>query len=82
MSTAAAAWTQLSAALLSHEPACAGDPRFISDGRTPTLSADLAAVCATCPILAACRAYATTARPHTMAGFWGGRWRGKPSQHE
>ncbi|MGS0560098.1 WhiB family transcriptional regulator [Microbacterium aurugineum] len=75
-------WQALQDALARSSPACEGDERFISDGRTPTLSADLAVICAACPVLTACRTYATKARPHAMAGFWGGHWRGKPSQHE
>lgn len=73
-------WAALQEALARYGPACEGDERFIADGRSSTLSADLAAVCATCPVLAECRTYATKARPHAMAGFWGGRWRGKPQE--
>ncbi|RBO71027.1 MULTISPECIES: WhiB family transcriptional regulator [unclassified Microbacterium] len=80
--SAAAAWAELSRALLVLAPACDGDDRFISDGRSSATSTELASICADCPVLTVCRSYASEARPHTMAGFWGGRWRGKPLQHE
>jgi hypothetical protein len=75
-------WCALRDALMRNEPACEGDSRFVSDGRSAAVTQDLAAVCARCPVFSACDSYAAKARPHAMAGFWAGRWRGKPSQHE
>ncbi|WP_420792746.1 WhiB family transcriptional regulator [Microbacterium thalli] len=76
--SAANAWAALQDALATTTPLCANDSRFISDGRSVALTRQLQNVCSACPILDTCRDYATTARPHTMAGYWGGAWRGKP----
>lgn len=75
--SAATAWGELQDALATHEPPCQGDDRFIRDGRNDRLTDDLAKVCRACPVLAECRSYATKARPHAMAGYWGMKWRGK-----
>lgn len=66
-------WSALQDALTRHEPACQGDIRFVSDP-SEALSADLAPLCASCPVLFECRNYARESR--TQAGFWGGLWRG------
>ena len=77
--TGAEAWTALQLALSSEAPACQGDVRFVSDGRSRRTTAELAELCDECPILSACEGYARAMGPHRLtAGFWAGRWRGKP----
>ena len=63
-----AEWDALEQAALQHTAACAGDKRFTDDDTNP---ADLAHVCARCPLFAECVEYATTARP--PGGVWAGR---------
>lgn len=74
--SAANAWADLQRALMASDPACRDDARFVDDGRSATANRDLASVCASCPILAECRAYARAAPRHAIVGFWGGRRRG------
>ncbi|WEK62087.1 MAG: WhiB family transcriptional regulator [Candidatus Microbacterium colombiense] len=74
------AWAALQSEMATHEPACAGDDRFTDDKRSTAITEDLAAICAACPVLDACRRYATTARPHKLAGYWGMKWRGKVAE--
>ena len=62
----------LDAALASAEPACADDARFVADDPP---EAALAWICASCPVLVECGAYAKAVRPR--AGFWAGRQRGR-----
>lgn len=64
----AAEWDHLEQAALSHDALCAGDGRFTDDDTNP---ADLAPVCARCPLFAECVDYATAARP--PGGVWAGR---------
>ena len=66
-------WSALQYALARQDPACQGDDRFLSDP-SESLSADLASICSTCPVLAQCRDYARESR--IQGGFWGGLWRG------
>ena len=75
-SAAALAWDGLSDALTASEPACAGDDRFTDDGRADTANADLAPICARCPVLEACRAYALAESRYIITGYWAGRRRG------
>lgn len=52
---------------------CKDDDRFTADSATlPDSARTMAALCAECPALAACDAYATAALP--AAGFWAGQW--------
>lgn len=72
--SAAAAWSELSRALLVHEPACRDDHRFTADDVEQ--DPDLRSTCQACPVVAECRAYAQQAHGHRIAGFWAGRRRG------
>lgn len=74
--SAATAWMELRRALLLREPACAGDPRFIDDGRSDAANRDLAPVFSSCPVQVECAAYAAAAPRHAIVGFWAGRRRG------
>lgn len=65
------AWNQLQAALAVSAPACADDARYIADALTPADKNELAEICAACPILIACAAYAATEQPD--GGFWPGQ---------
>ncbi|WZH38765.1 MAG: hypothetical protein PIR02_08840 [Microbacterium enclense] len=53
------------------EPACRGDEAFTADRADAATIARMTAVCAGCPALALCAAYAAAGRP--SAGFWAGR---------
>lgn len=76
MTRADAALEQLVAAMRDAEPACQGDGRFILDDQPAEALAD---ICHRCPLSAACRDYAATARP--IDGIWAGRrWNKKPRQ--
>lgn len=75
-SAAALAWDGLSAALTAYTPACQGDERFTDDGRADAANADLAPICASCPVLEACRAYAVAESRYIITGYWAGRRRG------
>ena len=73
MSRTADTWAALNAAMEHLTPECINDPRFTDD---TTRAADVAEICDDCPLLAACKAFATASRP--AAGIWGGRrWTGK-----
>ncbi|RKE60516.1 WhiB family transcriptional regulator [Microbacterium sp. AG238] len=74
--TAASAWAELQDALAATTPSCAGDGRFTDDGRADSANAQLVEVCATCPVLDACAAYARAEKNHRLVGFWAGRRRG------
>lgn len=75
--TAASAWANLQDALSATAPSCAGDARFTDDGRADSANADLAPICATCPVLAECAAYARAEKTSRLAGgFWAGKRRG------
>ena len=71
-----AAWLVLSAALEDTVPPCAGDDLFTADSPSKDDQDFMRSLCAMCPLLAECHAYATAARP--AAGFWAGTLRGKP----
>lgn len=72
----AAAMADLVQAMGEVRPACRGDARFIDDLTKPAAVRD---VCRACPLLNACREYATIVRP--SGGIWAGRrWNaGRPS---
>lgn len=64
-------------AMDEHRPACRGDERFTLDREhvTDSMSADMSAICASCPLRAACEQYAAAERP--TGGFWAGRYWGR-----
>lgn len=64
------AWLSLNAALQDREPECAGLDEFTVDALTDEERAWCASICASCPVLDLCDAYATASRP--AAGFWAG----------
>lgn len=66
-----AAWTALSAVLSRVEPPCVGDSRFIAEDLDDGERAEMRELCATCPALAYCAAYANAA--NARAGYWAGR---------
>jgi hypothetical protein len=73
----AAAWQSLNDALAEADPACRNDERFTADD---TIAADLESMrglCASCPMLAQCDAYAAAAPGWIMSGFWAGAKRGQ-----
>lgn len=70
------AWQALQRALEVHEPSCVGDDRFITDTPSESALAAMAALCAACPVLAQCAAFARRHKTHQIAGFWAGRQRG------
>ncbi|MFI8632151.1 WhiB family transcriptional regulator [Microbacterium sp. NPDC077663] len=61
---------------MAARPACAGDPRFTADFLSAAAVAQLARICAQCPVRQACAAYADTLSPYTASGVWAGRRRG------
>lgn len=69
----AEAWAELVDAMATHEPACKDLDLFIADEHTRADIAACAAVCAECPLLPECDAYARVARP--TAGVWAGKKR-------
>jgi Transcription factor WhiB len=73
---AASAWRTLCDALDVLRPSCRGDARFITDAPSRDLQAELAAVCAGCPLLEPCDAFADASDTYGTAGFWGGSYRG------
>lgn len=74
--SASAAWSELSRALLVHEPACADDLRFVDDGRSDAANRDLMPICQSCPVQVECAAYAASASRNSIIGYWAGRRRG------
>lgn len=74
--SAAAAWTALQQTLFVHDPACRDDLRFTDDGRSDAFNSDLVPICAACPVMEQCAAYAAAAPRYSLTGFWAGRRRG------
>lgn len=75
--SAASAWAELQDALAATEPSCKDDARFTDDGRADSANADLVSVCAQCPVLAQCAAYARAEKTSRLQGaFWAGKRRG------
>ncbi|MEL5990732.1 WhiB family transcriptional regulator [Microbacterium phosphatis] len=66
----------LSEALKTEPTGCRNDDRFTSDRLEARELPELAAICATCPVLELCTAYARAARPDE--GFWAGA----PARHQ
>lgn len=62
-------------------PGCAGIPEFTADKVDAETAAMMADICAHCPLLARCEAFAVSSHP--TAGFWAGQtWRKYDSSHE
>lgn len=71
-----AAWLALDKALQDYSPPCTDDPLFTTDDRlTPDDLGLMGSLCASCDVLAECRAYATAAKPGV--GYWAGRKHGR-----
>jgi len=64
------AYTSLTLAMEHTPAACAQLDLFIADDLTPADAHALSTICAACPVMALCAAYAAIARP--LAGFWAG----------
>lgn len=73
---ALSAWQALSDALVSETPPCEGDARFVADVPSAADVEHMQSVCASCPILAECAAFADASPRWSMAGFWAGSKRG------
>ncbi|MBO3664068.1 WhiB family transcriptional regulator [Microbacterium stercoris] len=71
------AWQALSAALATKKPPCIGESRFIPDELSQPQQAELAVICAGCPILSQCSDFAGQVAPYRSAGFWAGSSRGR-----
>lgn len=69
---ALAAHEQLMTQMRTNPPECLGLDLFTANRLSQPDMRVLQAICDECPLLAACRAYATAARP--LAGFWGGKY--------
>jgi hypothetical protein len=61
---------------MTAEPSCRDDSRFLDDGRAESGNADLAPICAACPVLAQCVTYARSASRDSITGYWAGKRRG------
>lgn len=70
MSRAADARRAFDHAAAHHQPACAGDHRFIDDNPTPDLVADMRRICHECPLLDPCALLALALEP--PVGHWAG----------
>jgi hypothetical protein len=68
VSRASEAFKRLTDAMLTTDPACQNDKRFVLDDE-PTES--LAGICHACPLLALCTEYAEIERP--KGGVWAGK---------
>ncbi|WP_298944045.1 WhiB family transcriptional regulator [uncultured Microbacterium sp.] len=77
---ARAAWDALSDALTTSTPACDSDARFVADLPSAADVAHMRGVCASCPILAECAAFADASPRWSMSGFWAGMKRGTPAR--
>lgn len=65
-------YAALTAALRTTPTRCAGDGRFTAERLDPAELTAMAAMCADCPLVALCGAYAAAADP---PGFWAGELR-------
>jgi len=70
VSRASVAYTALTLALDRTPAECHRVDLFIADDLTPADAHALSTICAACPVMALCAAYAAIARP--LAGFWAG----------
>ena len=73
---ASTAWDALQGALTAAEPSCRDDARFTADALSPRDQAALATVCADCPLLDPCSAFADTMPRWSASGLWAGQRRG------
>lgn len=64
------AWDALNRALQDDAPPCAGHASFTADSRTELQQERCASICARCPVIDQCDAYATAAK--VDFGFWAG----------
>lgn len=64
-------YAALLAQMDDNTPNCANDPRFIQDELTELDRFQLRGLCRTCPLIEACQAYATAAKP--KGGYWAGK---------
>lgn len=64
------AWNALNSAPEHKAPPCEDLDLFTADRLTPEERTRCESVCASCPLLAVCDAYAVTAK--VQAGFWAG----------
>lgn len=67
----AEAWEALVAEMEDHAPECLGLDLFTQDDLTPADVRVCAAICAPCPLYAACKTYRRIGRP--TAGVWAGK---------
>lgn len=65
-----AAWEALNAEVRDYAPPCDGHALFTADGLSDEQRALCASICAECPVVALCDAYATAAK--VTSGFWAG----------
>ncbi|WP_347756815.1 WhiB family transcriptional regulator [Agrococcus sp. ProA11] len=68
--TPAVAWSALNAALEDNAPPCDGRALFTADRLSEEERALCASICASCPVLDLCNAYAVASGP--TFGFWAG----------
>lgn len=66
------AWDALHASLREFLPPCADRALFTFDRLSDEQMTECASICAACPVLELCDAYATAAR--VQSGFWAGRF--------
>lgn len=59
--------------LRTYTPSCAGMDEFTAGRVSPEATERMAGICAGCPLLEQCRAFATASKP--TAGFWAGSTR-------
>jgi hypothetical protein len=64
------AYAPLALALREFEPPCNGQAEFMSPSTTELEQAVCASICAGCPLIEMCDAYATKSK--VDIGFWGG----------
>ena len=70
MTHASDAYTRLTLAMEQQTPSCDGIDAFTSDTLDREDRANLAAICADCPLQVQCAEYARAAKP--TAGYWAG----------
>ena len=71
MSRSSEAYEALAFAMENDRPLCADDPRFTADDLTQTDVNELGQICAICPLVEFCSAYAAIERP--KVGVWAGK---------
>jgi hypothetical protein len=68
---AMSSWRALQLAMRHEVPACIDDPRFTDVSAGRRTNRQLQELCAQCPMLVLCQAYADADRP--PGGFWAGQ---------